>query len=387
MALSLEAKALKAADLTFFEWHFHHPSIWGGGSGKQKALNPSKRVLDRAFPAIDSPPSGSSRSSHRPQGRARASPRFRLPTLIYGPGLAAHHSDTRSLTHEDKNWRINGLLKNPVTAPTRYNSLRPGDWVIISLTGRVAPERAVLVFLSAAAGGDDARIIRALEARGAKARKALSVADIDAVVAAAAPPPAHGIHTLLAGVAQPAGGDAVPPPPPGKRLLDTPVYPGRNTPTALDEAQATRQALGNAGEEIVDAYLRERVTAGELTGCKWHSAVVADAPFDFLLDPEGAPSRVDVKATSGLFDAAFYLSVNELKAMLEGVPYIIYRLYEVNAIDKTARLRVSSEMAAWAVTIRKTLRKLPTGVDASNLMLTPNALRGVTWGEELRLRV
>jgi hypothetical protein len=258
--------------------------------------------------------------------------------------------------------------------------------VIISLAGRVNPERGVLVFLSAAAGGDDSRIIRALEARGAKAGKALTVADIDAVVAAAAPAPAHGIHTLLAGVAQPAGGDAVPPPPAGKRLIDTPVYPGRNTPTALDEAQATRRALGNAGEEIVDAYFRKRVTAGDVTGCKWHSAVVADAPFDFLLDPEGAPSRVDVKATAGLFDAAFYLSVNELKAMLDGVPYFIYRLYEVDAIEKTARLRVSSDMAPWAVATRKVLRKLPVGVDASNLMLTPNELRGVTWGEELRLR-
>ena len=140
----LEAKALTETDLKFFEWHFHNPDSWGAsaGSGKQKAINPGKQPLEFHFPAIASPAGWPDGDWTAPPAWPSGKPHFPLPTTIYGPGTVPPQVDMRSLSLEQKNWRINGLQHNPAGSPTRYNVLRPGDWVVMAIRGDTVPGNA-----------------------------------------------------------------------------------------------------------------------------------------------------------------------------------------------------------------------------------------------------
>jgi hypothetical protein len=94
--------------------------------------------------------------------------------------------------------------------------------------------------------------------------------------------------------------------------------------------------------------------------------------------------RVDVKATRGTFDAGFYVSINELKAMSQGIGYRIYRISAVNESDRTADLTVSADVGDWASQMVRALRGLPAGLDAMNFRVDPSALQ---WEYSKRLRL
>jgi hypothetical protein len=375
MALRLYLKRLTDTDLTVFHWHFHNQPLWraaGTGIAKQKAINLDADLLkQRFFPALASP-----------AGWPSGTPHFRLPTTIHGPGLSGSHNATQTLALQQKNWRIgNILIENPGQDPDRYNALRSDDWVLVALGGDAQPEVATLVFLDAD-DRDDAALVRELATLGPSAE--VTSSELEAAIQRAAPDPTHGIYALLPDAVEAILASGAPPPPAGKKLVAQPVYFGQLSPDDLELGRKNQERSGRLGEAFVDAHLDALLSSGGISSYEWRSQELADGPFDFEADPAGGTERIEVKATTGSFDTAFFISVNELKCAALAEPYRIYRVYEMDGQAGVAKLRICEDPKAFAGSVLAVLSTLQTGVDVTAVRVRPANL---TFGPEIVLRL
>ena len=109
----------------------------------------------------------------------------------------------------------------------------------------------------------------------------------------------------------------------------------------------------------------------------------ADSPHDFEVTADGGSTLVEVKSTTGRFEGSFYLSLGEAICAAELTePYCLYRVYDLDHSSRTARMRVSDDATRVVVRLMRVLRRLPAGVEAASIRLSPDLFR---WGDEVSL--
>ena len=154
--------------------------------------------------------------------------------------------------------------------------------------------------------------------------------------------------------------------------------------TRQDLLDARRRAdeVGVLGEEFVNGFLDAEKVAGRIAAFVWESALNAIAPYDFSLElPGGGRTFLDVKATTGRFEGKMHISIAELDQMCNGgTEYCIYRVFGIKGTR--AKLRVSETTAQLSKSVIEALSRLPNGVSADGVCISPAAL---TFGPELTI--
>ena len=329
MNSKLAIKRLTASDLTFFEWHFKHRN-----AGNQKAINLNADVLiGQLYPALET------------IMRERQN-KLGVDLWIAGPGAEAPINLQRKIIKGAtyKNWRLDGeFIYNPEDSPNRFNILRPSDIVLLGLEGELAPHVITLVLIAKEAPQDDILFRRLDEFLGEQRMMALEGDTLGKLCNSLGIPQSHPVWSLASDedLVEAAVGHA----PAVVRLLKRPRA-ARMSFADLRTARRTAEEIGRHGEELVDIHLRYRLAAGEISSYEWVSNKNAIAPYDFCIERDGSREKLEVKTTAGDFGRVYYLSLNELREMVNGEEvYYIVRVYE--ASHEGAKLRYSKEIRAF----------------------------------------
>jgi hypothetical protein len=353
MSRKLALKKLKASDLSFFQTHFRRfPEV------KQKAFNLDKAVVEtRFFPNLEAELDGT--DEHRAP----------VALTLYGPEGAGPHSLMRKILKQQKNWRLNGeLVVNPEESPTRYDPLRPEDIAIMEFSGASMPSAVKMVLLSATNPVDAATHAAFTTRFPLASMTVLTEEDIQIAIADANTPMEHPIRDWLEGelLEEIGNGDADA----AERLVTRRQGRGLSA-SELQRAKAHAEKVGRQGEELLDYYLQSSPPFG-LTDHEWVANRNAVSPFDFLLRfGSGEVRHVDAKSTGGTFGNSIYLSIGEIMhAVNSGIPYDLYRLYNVTSTSAT--LRIAENVAPKLSSVVEAIAKLPTGVKAESLAFSPD---------------
>lgn len=377
MSEKFAVKRLSKADLTFFEWHYRNPELWEGARTNQKAINLDHiPFVDPMYPGA---PDFVEQVAADPAGKGDRS--YSVEIAIYGPGDRSLNNGTRSISWSDKNWRLNGLVGNPESDPERYDELRAGDLAVFAFDGEPAPDRAAIVFLRHGDPHDDA-LHSSLNGLLTPTRSMvqLSREELAHAIADAGGAVGHGIHDLLdgahAGVATDVAETGAPTPDPGTHVTKTGVYLGREAARDdLTGVKAQNDADGQLGEAFVNDELARRKADGLIQEFDWVSERIPASPWDFVKrSPSGEEERLDVKATRGKFSNVIYLSLNEIKGILASESYEIWRVYEMDDATGTAKLRISTDVRAFAEEIFDALAALPAGIGVGSFSFNPALL-------------
>jgi hypothetical protein len=353
MPRKLALKKLKASDLSFFqEFLLKNPL------SKQKGFNLDQRIIENIlFPSL------AAAVAETPDNRAPVSLTF------YGPGGAKPYSLMRKILKAQKNWRLNGeVVHSPVSEPTRFESVAPEDIAIMEFYGASMPSSVKVVLLSAAQPKDKATHAAFTAAFPSQSMSVLTEEDIERVIGVANTPADHPIRDWLdkelfeeVGHGDP---DAI------EKLLVS--RKGRGiTLEELKKAKATAERIGREGEELLDYYF-EHGLPGDFESYEWVAKLNPLSPFDFkLLLKDGTERHVDAKSTGAAFGSSLYLSIGELRhALSSGVPYDLYRLYNIS--DSVAEMRVAKDIAKKLLPVLATLKSLPDGVKVDALSFSPD---------------
>lgn len=259
---------------------------------------------------------------------------------------------------------MNSLVFNPQDSPDRFNSLKPGDFVIFDFLGDLLPTSARAVFISKSIPEDEKLHAIFEEALGQKSMTAWTASKMAELIESVAAPDAHPINELLLDAALE---DAA-----LKGILGTTRLLRRKSGRKLSR-QDLKAALGRAddtgwrGEAFVNAYLAKLKQDNEIHSFEWVSDENAIAPNDFSVDIDGKNFfLIDVKSTAGDFDCPIHISASELYAMQgDQQRYDLYRVYEMG--ESRATLRVAKDLGSFAKEILKYLAALPTGVTADSV--------------------
>ena len=364
-------KRLTETDLTIFRWHFQHQPAWRGeeaGEARQKAINLNSDVLTRLYPAF---------GPDTPSGGVAVSLR------LFGPGKAGADRLTRTIIRQQKNWRLDGeVIANPLDDETRYDSLRQGDLALMHFTGEPYPHAMDIMLISQHA---DAALHAELSPL-VEERRGMAVLQPDVLLGIVGTSRADSLlRQLVQPDAETIATLGEPPPQLAEKQVNRPVFRGFMSPSDLEETRARQSRTGRIGEELVGAYLEGLVGLGVLNGVVWISQDNAIAPYDFVVSrDDGVECRIDVKSTAGTFDVPLHVSVNELRAITEDVPYKIYRVFELDAVEYRAKLRVVEKCQPLAEEILARLVKLPAGIGVASVAVHPTLLE---WGEEKEIQI
>ncbi|MEY4977938.1 MAG: hypothetical protein RLZZ352_208 [Pseudomonadota bacterium] len=356
----LAVKKLKSSDLSFFAPYFRqHQS-----PSKQKGFNLDVKVMESA--------------TFYPSLKARLAPLHKqaahVDLTISGPGKADMHVLARKIKIDAKNLRLNGeLVEAPLETPDRYLNLQPGDFALFEFFGDPLPV-AVKVVLAAAAEVPDQGLHRELEnllpGRNASMCE-VSELQLEAILAAAAPPADHPIREWLVEIEMEQIGDG------NGQVLEriNRQRPKRGlSQTELKASKEAAERIGLQGEVLLDHFLIHQ--AGELADTLashvWVAQENAISPFDFQLKlTDGSERHVDAKSTSGGFSGTIFLSIGEARHALDsGVPYDLYRLFYVT--ETSAQMRIARDIAAKLRPVVSLLDGLPPGVSVDKLSFAPD---------------
>lgn len=126
----IAVKRLTKSDITFFAHHYHAQAA-AGDTTAQKSINLNREVfIDRLYPGMDGEEDG-----------------IRFPVALFGPDGAGHVAAGVMVKKSQKNWRLNGFVRDPAEAPERFTPLRPGDLVVMDFVGDDAPRDGRLCFV------------------------------------------------------------------------------------------------------------------------------------------------------------------------------------------------------------------------------------------------
>ena len=356
MLKKLAVKKLTASDLTLFEWQFRNI-----GAGNQKAINLNANVfIDKLYPILP--------DLAEPRGG-----KIPVDLSIFGPGKYPLHNLQRKVVKFGtyKNWRLNGeFIHNPDDDPDRYNTLKPGDFAVFEFGGIEFPDSAKLILISASVPEDNTIHQGLAGFMGGGSMKQILVEELESIIEAAAPDDDHPIRNLLI-----------------EEDLEDFVVSGdidydkfkkqpslRNvTQEDLRKAQISAEENGNRGEEFVNYYLESCLEVKSIDAFKWSSKQNAISPFDFEYVKDGERMLVDVKSTPGAFERALFISLNELKTMAYSEEvYLIFRIFEME--EGKAKMRQSQPLKQFAEEILNTFLKLPEGVRATGISVSPLTL-------------
>ena len=355
MTRKLALKRLTASDLTLFKWHYQNRP-----AGNQKGVNLNAKTMVRElYPQLGQP-------SSVPK------PRYPIDLYLYGPGLAGAINLQRKILKEQKNWRLNGeFIDNPEGDPDRFNQLQPDDYALFEFSGDVVPDTAHVVLI-ACSNEYDRRLHEELQIRSpSDSMWVVDEGQISAVIEAAS---LDDSHPLLDLVDSGAVEDAVL----GGIEGTTRVMERRGgrgiSPEDFQRSRLAAEQTGVSGEELLNEYLEKRHSAGDIESFEWSSRINAVSPYDFRITyPGGEEHLVDAKSTSGDFSNPIHLSLNELRTAAEGgIPYDIYRLYQVG--EGTAKLRIARAIGPGLGTVLTGLAALPQEVSVDSVSVRPGFL-------------
>lgn len=358
MSRKLAVKRLTASDLTFFEWHFRNRN-----AGNQKAINLNADVfIDRLYPAL-------------PEIAAETGGKIPLDLFIYGPGFAGEINLQRKIIKFGayKNWRLNGeFIFDPADQPNRYHGLEPGDYAIFDFEGKVKPVSARMVLVARNVPADSALHKEIAREIGEEKMVAISVGTLTALIERSGTAADHPIGDLVEGAALE---DAAQGGVEGAQRLRARRKGRKLTRDELLKARRNADDIGMLGEELLNAYFEQLKSRSNIKSFEWVSKTNAVAPYDFsVVEIAGNTLLLDAKSTVGDFDRTIHISVSELLQMVQGSErYDIYRLYEVSGTE--AKLRIARDVKEHAASILEILDKLPAGVHADGISLSPSILR------------
>jgi hypothetical protein len=300
-----------------------------------------------------------------------------LDLSIFGPGLAGLHNLQRKILRQQKNWRLNGeFVNNPDETPERYNSLEPGDILVMEFSGEIVPSAAKLIFLSKNLP-EDRRLFDVLDEDLAETSMSkLGLSRLQEFVDLAQPPENHPIREVLldADVEDAALGGFR-----GTSRLFSRPSGRRLTRENLLKAKANAEDVGRLGEEFVNSHLEGLKEKGEIIDHEWTADQNAVAPYDFSFTSVAGRILVDVKSTTGDFDRMIHVSLNELVQMSQpDIRYDIYRVYE--ASESSAKLRIAENVGDFGRGIIEVLKNFPEDVLADGISFPP---RKLNFGQEV----
>lgn len=341
--MKLAVKRLRQSDLSFFE-----PIYRRSNSSKQKALNLNRSVLTgQLYPDLEE------------SGREKALP---IRLHIWGPDAADELTLSRSITKEQKNWRLNGeLVREPEDG--RFSSIEPDDIAVIRFDGVGLPETVTLVIISAAAPADAAIHPALCELAG----NSMSAVSPEGLLAAITDAPAgHPVRLLVLGENELADlEDAAAGNPAAAERL---AYRPNISRAALNAARERAGDIGYEGECLVAQWLGERQRSGVIRSWQWTAKHNAASPFDFeLVEADGTQVRVEVKTTVSSQPRPFYISLAEVTTASGDGRHDIYRLRKLS--DEGAELRQSQGIGAWARNLLTACQTMPAGVTPQNFLV------------------
>lgn len=355
MLKKLALKKLKPSDLSFFSSYLTQHD-----KNKQKAFNLDSRLMqsEQFFPSL------------KAMLQAAENKEALISLSLFGPGLTERHSLARKIRLDAKNIRLNGeIVHGPLTQPDRYDVMAPGDFAIMEFTGTAVPTAARVVLIAAADPNDFAihAALTALLPDEADSMEVLSAEKIESIIDLTKPSPDHPIRIWLdtAMLEELGNGDAV-----AVERLNL-RRPGRGMSLIdLKASKISAERTGRLGEELLNQFFLSPSLPG-LLRADWIADVNAISPFDFLLDFGSSNTRhADAKSTSGQFSNPVYLSIAEIRhAVNSGVPYDIFRLYEVK--EETATLRIAFDVGPQLVCVLDSLKALPELVRVDALSFDP----------------
>ena len=361
MISKLALKRLTASDLTFFEWQFKNRN-----AGNQKAINLNADVFTgHLYPALDI------------VVRERQN-KIGVDLWIAGPDAAEPVNLQRKIIKgvAYKNWRLDGeFVYNPEGTPDRFNVLRPGDIALLGFEGELAPDTVTIVLVGQDAPQDQA-LFRGLDDLVTGSMMPVESKYLGELCERFDVSQFHPVWLLVSGedLAEAAMGQASA----VDRLLTRP----RAAILSQDDLRAARRAaedIGRLGEELVDYYLSERLSAGEIAEYTWVSDINAISPYDFQIRRTDSWKKLEIKTTSGDFNREFYVSRNELLEMArEKEDYFIGRVYQ--ASQQGAKLRYSQRLRAYGQSILDAFSDLPPGVTPNGVTIHPDE---AMFGEEI----
>lgn len=143
------------------------------------------------------------------------------------------------------------------------------------------------------------------------------------------------------------------------------------SPADFKASKDSAERTGRLGEELLDQFFRTPDLSG-ISSHEWVAQTNAISPFDFrLIVEDGSERHSDAKSTSGKFTNPIYMSVAEiLHAVNSGIPYDIYRLFNVN--ETSASLRVARNVGPRLTLALDALKLIPTGVSVDSLSFEPS---------------
>ena len=352
MTRKLAIKKLKASDLSFFQSYLtRHPQA------KQKAFNLDQKIFEEHFfPAL------SAELDVMPEKRAPVALTF------FGPAGAPPHQLMRKVLKQQKNWRLNGeVVHDPEDGRDRYGALEPEDLAVMEFTGAGYPNGIKIVLLSASAPEDAATFSALTAAFPGDSMSVITEETLEVALANVATPARHPIRDWLDKALLEEIGF-------GSAEAEQHVYQKRSSrglsPAELKAATTRAEAVGHQGEEILDYYFSTQIDWTDFS-YEWVASVNAVSPYDFLLmSGTSAARHADAKSTAGAFTNPIHLSMAEIRhALSSGIPYDIYRLFDVR--PDGASLRIARDIGNALAPISKTLESLPAGVKVDSLSIDP----------------
>lgn len=366
MSRKLAIKQLTQSDLTLFEWHFRNHN-----AGNQKAINLNADVfINILYPIL-------------PELAKENQGRIPLYLEIYGPDTNVVHSLQRKIIKFGayKNWRLNGeFIHNPDENTTRYNILKPLDLVVFEFFGIDMPKSAKVVFIANNLPGDLTLFTKLTEFLGNRPMKAIASQELETILSGLNLLPDHPIHELtidydLESAIYSGNIDS-------EKILAKPTL-RKISKEDFSKAKRNAEESGQKGEEIVNLYIEDLVNADIIKSFKWVSFVNPIFPYDFfIITNDDSDVYLDVKSTEGEFEREIYVSYNELKQMAHASQYDLYRIYKLK--EKTAKLKICTNMKPFAEQILKTFVDLPLGVKSTGITFSPSILH---FGNEINLEV
>ncbi|MGM9600156.1 MAG: protein NO VEIN domain-containing protein [Faecousia sp.] len=352
----LAVKKLTHSDLTFFQCYY---SAQKEKKSKQKALNLNSDVLvDELYPELKN---------------ITATTRIPVSLYIYGPGIEEVHVLQRKIlkSRGSKNWRLNGeLVYSPEDNLDRYKSLKPGDIVVLGFDGKLKPSSIFADFLSDSIEEDYALWEKLDDFLSGKTMKSIEPSRLRELSESIYLPPEHSIYRFFLDedMVSVAEGDT-------EAILH--VYKRSGTVMTADELVTAKEKaahIGSCGEELVSQYFERLLDNGEISDFTWTSRENAVAPYDFeVKELDGSVYRLDVKSTTGKFEAKIHISGAELLTMAEDTPaYKLFRVYEIS--EDCAKLRIAPRMSDYAKSVLKVLSALPKGISVDSVSCDPRLL-------------
>jgi hypothetical protein len=359
-------KQLSRSDCTLFEAVFRRI-----GAGNQKSINLNADVLTGIF------------YPNLAAVAAESDNEITVKLSLYGPGGKGVHKVTRKIIKNDtyKNWRLDGeFIYGPSGDTSRYDEIGENDLAILFFKGEAFPFAIDLILISQ---NDliDLKLHDALTPLFAsKSMVAVTSRQIAFAANSAGIPETHPVFIAAADPELDAAlEDAAQGGYEGGAKLLVNKNGRKISGSDFARAKAKAELTGREGEGLVNGYMAAALAAGTIGNYVWCSIDNAIERFDFKIwNAAGQLVLIDVKTTGGRFYNPIHLSLAEVIEASGPIPYLIYRVFEIDS--EGGKLRVSDDIGPFARNLKSIHEAhMPAGVRVDGFSVEASSLN---WGPE-----